>query len=139
MRAASLVRSFVLRKHPFPRTLVGASIGLSLGSAMIVKQQPTAHLNPPTVPRLGESAIYREDTSLDPDLMKQLSGGSISGSSSSLPRNLFELLISAPRFSQRVIHRHLFTDAGAAVRGGRGGGSGTHARLRSLLSLPVSI
>ena len=70
-----------MRRRAFPHALVGAGMGLSLSSVMIVKQQPTARMDSHVVPRSGESAVSRRET-LDPDVVKQLSGGSISGSSS---------------------------------------------------------
>ena len=91
MRAVSLARTIATRRYPFPRALVGAGMGLSLGSAMIVKHQPTVRLEPPTVPRLGESVVSREEA-LDPELMRQLSGGSISGSSSSIPYQVVQAI-----------------------------------------------
>lgn len=61
---------------------LGATIGLSFSSAVILKQQPKVRFDSRLVPRPNESAdISSKKEKLDPDLMRQLSGGSITGSS----------------------------------------------------------
>lgn len=57
-----------------------ATIGLSFGSAVILKQQPKVRFDSLPVPRSKESAVGKQER-LDPELMRQLSGGSVTGPS----------------------------------------------------------
>ncbi len=59
---------------------LGVGIGLSLGSVVMLRQQSRIRLDSRAVPRLGEPAVTRKER-LDPELIRQISGGSVSGSS----------------------------------------------------------
>ncbi|KAI2612293.1 uncharacterized protein GGS25DRAFT_474602 [Hypoxylon fragiforme] len=75
MSARLLTRTFL------PRHALGASIvGLSLGTSIAAFKQPRLRLDARDTPRpmTSRSAPPRQEK-LDPELLKQLSGGSVTG------------------------------------------------------------
>lgn len=76
-----------MRKYALQRAL-GAGVGLSIGSIMILRHQPKVRMDSRAVPRPSVSAVTKQE-SLDPDLMKQLSGGSVAGFLSGLLIGVF--------------------------------------------------
>ncbi|OTA60244.1 hypothetical protein K449DRAFT_466197 [Hypoxylon sp. EC38] len=73
MSARLLTRTFV------PRHALGAGIiGLSLGTSMATFRQPRLRLDARDIPRPMSSRPPTKEK-LDPELLKQLSGGSIAG------------------------------------------------------------
>ncbi|KAI1268618.1 hypothetical protein F5Y18DRAFT_236382 [Xylariaceae sp. FL1019] len=89
----------LLRAPRTSRLAVGSCIGLSLGVA--VSQQPRVRFDGLSAPRSGTSSFTtsspafssehkpKKQSSLDPELMKQLSGGSVAGFLSGLVISVF--------------------------------------------------
>ncbi|KAI1654420.1 hypothetical protein F4813DRAFT_370739 [Daldinia decipiens] len=72
-----------------PRHALGAGIvGLSLGTSMVTFRQPKLRMDARDTPR-PMSSLPPTKESLDPDLLKQLSGGSITGFISGLLISIF--------------------------------------------------
>ncbi|KAI1398918.1 hypothetical protein F4819DRAFT_438007 [Hypoxylon fuscum] len=83
MSARLLMRSYV------PRHAFGAGIvGLSLGTSMATFRQPKLRLDARDTPRPMSSRPPTGDK-LDPELLKQLSGGSVAGFVSGLVISIF--------------------------------------------------
>ncbi|KAI1760149.1 hypothetical protein GGR53DRAFT_102169 [Hypoxylon sp. FL1150] len=83
-RLLARTRAFV------PRHALGASIvGLSLGTSMATFRQPKLRLDARDTPRPMSSRPPTKKEQLDPELLKQLSGGSITGFISGLAISIF--------------------------------------------------
>ncbi|KAK7746066.1 hypothetical protein SLS62_009591 [Diatrype stigma] len=76
--SARLLTTRSITRHRALHHALGATVGLSFSSAVLLNQQPKVRFDSRTTPRPVAPAVGRKE-GLDPDLMKQLSGGTITG------------------------------------------------------------
>lgn len=86
--SARLLGGSIARQRAF-RHALGATVGVSFSSAALLRSQPKVRFDSRTTPRRAvedELPVTKQTHGgLDPDILRQLSGGSISGSSAPSP------------------------------------------------------